>query len=119
MRPLRNIIGGSFGRLALIGLWLLVMPQLVVPGWAWDANAGSEPSPLQSHEQLPGEAGETEELKELVEDGDGRVAPQAELAAASDVGLFPHSSAGAAFVQSRSVSLSLLDRFLFRPPTTR
>lgn len=118
MEHLRNMIGGSFGRLALLGLWLLVMPQLIVPGWAWDANAGHEPSPLQNHEPFPGEAGESEELKELT-DGDERFASQAELAAADHGSLFPDRSSRAAYAGHGSVRLSLLDRFLFRPPSAR
>lgn len=110
---MRNI-GGAFGQVALVALWLLLSPQLIMQGWAWEGTAGAEPSPLQNHEHLPGEPGETEEL---TEDSDDRFAWQAEMAASDATGVFPDASAGTAFRSPSHVHRSLFDRSLLRPPT--
>lgn len=111
---MRNI-GAVVGRMALIALWLLLSPQLVLQGWSWDGGA-AESSPLQPHEPLAGESGETEELPE---DGDDRFSWQGESAAVQHAGLFSDSSAGVAFLHSSLGHPSLLDRVLLRPPTVR
>lgn len=113
MAGISSIIRGGLGRIAWLGLWLLLSPQLIMMGGAWDGGASAEPSPLQSHEQLPGEPGETEEI---TEDGDERLAWQAGLAAI-DAGILPDTSVLSALDRSASASPALLDRFLFRPPT--
>jgi hypothetical protein len=115
MAWIRNI-GAALGRMALIALWLLLSPQLILQGWSWDGGAAAGPSPLQNHEPLAGEPGETEEL---AEDSDDRFAWQAESAAVDHAGLVADSSAGSAFVRSSTTRSSLFDRFLLRPPTVR
>lgn len=117
MRPLPHILGAGFARRAVTGLLLLLCSlQFVLPGQAWDGD-GLEPQPWQRQAQFPGEQpGETEEL---AEDSADRLAWQGESATAEHAGLFPDASAGAAFIRSSSGRLSLLDRFLLRPPTVR